>query len=53
MAILLYSRAIELDPTNETIFVNCGKAKLKQALWEEALVDAKKVDDIYLFVVNT
>ncbi|KAG1784615.1 heterokaryon incompatibility protein-domain-containing protein [Suillus plorans] len=46
MAILLYSRAIELDPTNETIFVNCSKAKLKQALWEEALVDAKKVIEL-------
>lgn len=43
LAILLYSGAIELDPTSETVFANCSKAKLKKALWEEALVDAQKV----------
>ncbi|KIK45230.1 hypothetical protein CY34DRAFT_801852 [Suillus luteus UH-Slu-Lm8-n1] len=46
LAILLYSGAIELDPTSETVFANCSKAKLKKALWEEALVDAQKVIEL-------
>lgn len=46
VAILLYSGAIELDPTSETVFANCSKAKLKKALWEEALVDAQKVIEL-------
>ncbi|KAG2149068.1 uncharacterized protein EDB93DRAFT_358436 [Suillus bovinus] len=46
MAILLYSKAIELDHANEIIFANCTKAKLKKALWEEALVDAQKVIEL-------
>lgn len=46
LAILLYSGAIELDPTSETAFANRSKAKLRKALWEEALVDAQKVIEL-------
>ncbi|OJA08258.1 hypothetical protein AZE42_02069 [Rhizopogon vesiculosus] len=41
-AIDLYSVAINLDSTNNTIFGNRSKAKLEKMLWEEALFDAQK-----------
>ncbi|KAG2337875.1 hypothetical protein BDR05DRAFT_1004670 [Suillus weaverae] len=46
LAIDLYSVAIELDPTNDAVFANRGLAKLGEALWEEALLDAQKAIDL-------
>ncbi|OJA09470.1 hypothetical protein AZE42_07146 [Rhizopogon vesiculosus] len=43
MSIQLYSVAIELDPANDTIFVKRCKAKLAKFSWEDALLDAQKV----------
>lgn len=42
-AITLYSAAIDLDATSDTIFIKRCKAKLDMKLWEDALLDAQKV----------
>jgi len=42
-AIELYSAAIDLDVGNDTLFAKRSKANLGRILWEEALVDARKV----------
>jgi len=42
-AIELYSVAIDLDPTADTIFASRCKAKMRKMLWEQALDDAEKV----------
>jgi tetratricopeptide (TPR) repeat protein len=42
-AIELYSAAIRLNSTNDTIFANRCNARLGKMLWEDALVDAEKV----------
>ncbi|OAX34764.1 hypothetical protein K503DRAFT_420176 [Rhizopogon vinicolor AM-OR11-026] len=42
-AIELYSAAINLDSATDIIFSNRCKAKLNKMLWEDALLDAKKV----------
>ncbi|KAG1786314.1 uncharacterized protein HD556DRAFT_1528393 [Suillus plorans] len=42
-AIELYSAAINLDSASDAIFTNRSKAKLKQRLWEDALLDAQEV----------
>jgi len=43
MAIKLYSDAIDLDPAQDGIFTDRCNAKLETKQWEEALVDAQKV----------
>jgi len=42
-AIILYSAAIELGFTSNTIFANRSKAKSGKMLWDEALLDAEEV----------
>jgi hypothetical protein len=39
----LYSAVINLGSASNTVFVNRSKAKSKQRLWEDALLDAQKV----------
>ncbi|KAG1822251.1 hypothetical protein EV424DRAFT_802798 [Suillus variegatus] len=39
----LYSAVINLDSASDAIFTNRSKAKLKQRLWEDALLDAQEV----------
>jgi tetratricopeptide (TPR) repeat protein len=45
-AIDLYSAAIDLDYTSDVVFVNRSKAKLGKMLWEDALLDARKVTEL-------
>ena len=42
-AIELYSFAIDFDAGNNTLFAKRCKANLGKMLWEEALIDARKV----------
>ena len=42
-AIELYSVAIDLDAGTDTLFGKRCRAKLGKMLWEEALIDARKV----------
>lgn len=42
-AIELYSAAIELDSATDIIFANRSKARLLKMLWDDALLDAEKV----------
>jgi len=43
VAIELYSAAIDIDAGTDTHFAKRCKAKLGKTLWEEALIDARKV----------
>ncbi|KAG0693363.1 hypothetical protein DFH29DRAFT_1039696 [Suillus ampliporus] len=43
-AIALYSAVINLNSPSDTIFANCSKARLGILLWEDALLDAHKVE---------
>ncbi|KAG2091495.1 uncharacterized protein F5147DRAFT_439431 [Suillus discolor] len=45
-AVTLYSAAIDLDATSDTIFIKRCKAKLEMKLWEDALLDALKVNEL-------
>ncbi|KAG2345397.1 hypothetical protein BDR05DRAFT_998531 [Suillus weaverae] len=45
-AITLYSAAIDLAVTCDTIFIKRSKAKLDMKLWEDALLDAQKVIEL-------
>ncbi|KAG0703991.1 hypothetical protein DFH29DRAFT_1039962 [Suillus ampliporus] len=42
-AIRLYSVAIDLNPTSDTIFAKRSEAKLRKSLWKDAFHDAQKV----------
>jgi len=42
-AIELYFAAIDLDAGTDTLFAKRCRAKLGKMLWEEALIDARKV----------
>jgi tetratricopeptide (TPR) repeat protein len=42
-SIELYSAAIELNPTHDTIFARRCTARLGKMLWEDAVLDAQKV----------
>ncbi|KAG0692334.1 hypothetical protein DFH29DRAFT_1073796 [Suillus ampliporus] len=42
-AIELYSLAIDLDSATDTIYANRSTAKSKKELWEDALLDAQKI----------
>jgi hypothetical protein len=42
-AIELYSAVINLDFATDTIFANRSKARSGKMLWDDALIDAKKV----------
>jgi tetratricopeptide (TPR) repeat protein len=48
-AIELYSAVIDLDPVSDAIFASRCKAKLGKMLWEDALVDAQKVQRYLVF----
>jgi hypothetical protein len=43
LAIELYSTAIHLDLATDAIFANRSKASAGKMLWDDALVDAEKV----------
>jgi tetratricopeptide (TPR) repeat protein len=49
-AITLYSAAIDLDAASGPVFVKRGKANLEKELWDDALLDAQKVQEHLLFV---
>jgi hypothetical protein len=49
-AITFYSVAIDLDAASGPIFVKRSKAKLEKKLWEDALLDAQKVQEHLLFI---
>ncbi|KAG1785781.1 uncharacterized protein HD556DRAFT_1456313 [Suillus plorans] len=45
-AIDLYSMAIDLDYASDILFASRSEAKLSKMLWEDALLDARKVTDL-------
>ncbi|KAJ8592030.1 hypothetical protein M405DRAFT_813388 [Rhizopogon salebrosus TDB-379] len=45
-SIELYSAAIDLDSTNDSIFAKRCTAKLGKMLWEDALIDVQKVIEL-------
>jgi hypothetical protein len=48
MAVALYSAAIALDPSSESLFAHRSKVNLERKLYEEALHDAEKVRMIFI-----
>ncbi|OAX35521.1 hypothetical protein K503DRAFT_364265 [Rhizopogon vinicolor AM-OR11-026] len=51
-SIELYSVAIELDSVDDTLFANRCAAKLEKLLWEDALIDAQKLNHAALHGVQ-
>jgi hypothetical protein len=51
MAVALYSAAISLDPSSESLFANRSKVNLERGLYAEALDDAEKVRVIFIIVI--
>ncbi|KAG1843240.1 hypothetical protein C8R48DRAFT_736843, partial [Suillus tomentosus] len=45
-AIDLYSMAIDLDSASDIFFASRSEAKLSKMLWEDALLDARKVTEL-------